>query len=102
MPNSDRSTFSQVNDRLKEIVEQVSDDGMPLDDALDLFEEAVGLGMKASSLLEEDIAARDADDESEDTGADGFEAVQGGSAVEPDGAQDVSASPADAFSASQH
>lgn len=102
MPNSDGATFGQVNDRLKEIVEQVSNEDMPLDDALDLFEEAVGLGMQASSLLEEDIAARDADDESGDAGADGVDAVQDDSAAESDSAQDVSASPADAVPASQH
>ena len=51
-------SYEQVNDRLKEIVDLVSDEGIALDDALDLFEEAVKLGVQASSLLEEDIAAR--------------------------------------------
>lgn len=57
MPDSDTTTYAQVNDRLKEIVDQVSDDDLPLDDALDLFEEAVKLGMQASDLIEQDIDA---------------------------------------------
>lgn len=61
------TTYAQVNERLKEIVEQVSDDDMPLDDALGLFEEAVKLGMRASDMLEQDIEQREeADDASED------------------------------------
>lgn len=51
MSNSEEQTFEQVNDRLKEIVAQVEDESMPLDDALDLFEEAVKLGTRASTLL---------------------------------------------------
>lgn len=50
-------SFSEVNDRLKEIADAVADEQMPLDDALDLFEEAVGLGMRASSLLEDNLEA---------------------------------------------
>ena len=63
MPNSEvesEPTYAQVNDRLKEIVEAVEDENLPLDDALGLFEEAVKLGMQASTLLEQDIAERDA------------------------------------------
>lgn len=56
MPESGESLhgFQQVNDRLKQISEEITDD-MPLDKALDLLEEAVGLGVKASSLIETDI-----------------------------------------------
>lgn len=50
-------SFSAVNERLKDIADAVSDENMPLDDALDLFEEAVGLGMRASSLLEQNLDA---------------------------------------------
>lgn len=53
-------TYSHVNDRLKEIVELVGNDDLPLDDALELFEEAVKLGMQASDMLEQDIVERDA------------------------------------------
>lgn len=48
--------FSQIKERLDEIVQTVSDEDISLDDALSLYEEAVGLGMQVSSVLEEDIA----------------------------------------------
>lgn len=47
-----------VNERLKQIVDSVSDESLPLEDALSLYEEAVGLGMKASELIESDILQR--------------------------------------------
>lgn len=47
--------FGEVKARLDEIVEAVSSEDISLDDALELYEEAVKLGMKASSLLEERI-----------------------------------------------
>lgn len=54
------SDFESLKMRLDEIVELVSDDTLPLDDALKLYEEAVGIGLQASSLLEEDIAEHNA------------------------------------------
>ena len=57
------TSFEEVNDRLKQIVEAVSDEELPLDEALDLFDEAVALGMKASEMMEDDIAARDAEEQ---------------------------------------
>lgn len=48
----DREAFTQIRDRLDEIATQVRDDDMPLDAALDLYDEAVKLGMKATELLE--------------------------------------------------
>lgn len=48
----DREAFTQIRDRLDEIATQVRGDDMPLDDALDLYDEAVKLGMKATELLE--------------------------------------------------
>lgn len=48
----DREAFTQIRDRLDEIATQVRGDDMPLDAALDLHDEAVKLGMKATELLE--------------------------------------------------
>ena len=48
----DREAFTQIRDRLDEIATQVRGDDMPLDSALDLYDEAVKLGMKATELLE--------------------------------------------------
>ena len=53
-------TFDSLKARLDEIVELVGDDTMPLEDALSLYEEAVGLGLKASNMLEADIALNNA------------------------------------------
>lgn len=52
---STKEDFSQVKERLDEIVEAVSSDDMELEQALDLYEEAIKLGMQASSMLEENI-----------------------------------------------
>ena len=51
-------SFEDVKGRLDQIVEAVSDDDLPLDEALSLYEEAVGLGLRASDLLEEGIDAK--------------------------------------------
>jgi exodeoxyribonuclease VII small subunit len=52
--------FEDVKARLDEIVEAVSSDDISLDDALKLYEEAVELGLVASSLLEENLEAKNA------------------------------------------
>ena len=48
--------FESVKVRLAEIAEEVDDETISLDAALDLYEEAVSLGLKASDLLETGIA----------------------------------------------
>jgi exodeoxyribonuclease VII small subunit len=68
MSENDLSKYAPVNDRLKEIIDQVSDESIGLDAALDLFEEAVQLGVRASTLLEEDIVSHDAPAHDADTG----------------------------------
>ena len=47
--------FEATKARLGEIADAVSDESLPLDEALDLFEEAVALGLQATDLLETDI-----------------------------------------------
>ena len=69
MAGESYASFDQVKARLDEIVDAVGSSEMPLDEALSLYEEAVGLGLRASELLEETIEARDAEDGAED-GAD--------------------------------
>lgn len=63
MARESYESFDQVKARLDEIVDAVGSSEMPLDEALSLYEEAVGLGLRASELLEENIEARDAEDE---------------------------------------
>ena len=60
-----QDSFEEIQTRLQEIVDAVSDDTLPLDDALTLYEEAVQLGLRASTLLEEGIAAQDSDSDSD-------------------------------------
>ena len=50
--------FEAVKTRLEEIADTVDDESLSLDEALDLFEEAVGLGLKVSDYIEEDIAVQ--------------------------------------------
>lgn len=47
-------SYEELKVRLDQIVEAVSANDLPLDDALDLYEEAVKLGMRASELIEQD------------------------------------------------
>ena len=61
-----QDSFEEMQARLQEIVDAVSDDALPLDDALTLYEEAVQLGLRASTLLEEGIATKDADSAAEE------------------------------------
>ena len=44
--------FGAIKARLEEISQIVANDDIPLDEALDLYEEAVALGMQVSDLLE--------------------------------------------------
>lgn len=75
-----RSEFADVRDRLQEIAATVEDPELSLDDALDLYEEAVALGLQASDLLEVGIVAEEEDVEQvalEDaTSEDGEAAVE--------------------------
>ena len=52
MGDKTRRSFADIRDRLEEIASRVRSDDVPLDDALDLYDEAVKLGMKATELLE--------------------------------------------------
>ena len=75
-------TYEQLKGRLDEIAALVSDDAIELEDALDLYEEAVKLGLRASDIIEQGtaeavaaMAADQADDRDADQ-ADGGEGAQ--------------------------
>ncbi len=51
-PADSYTSFSEINERLESIMHQTSDETLSLDDALTLYEEAVQLGMRVSSLIE--------------------------------------------------
>ena len=61
MSHDDARSFEDIKTRLDEIVSLVSDDSIPLDEALDLYEEAVGIGLQASRIMEEGIAEKEAE-----------------------------------------
>ena len=75
-------SFEAVKVRLDEIVDAVSDEGLALDDALALYEEAVGLGLRASDLLEDNIEAHRGVEEAEE----GSDAVSDDAAAQETGA----------------
>ena len=52
MDASNSQSFSDIRDRLEDIATQVRGDELSLDSALDLYDEAVRLIMKATELLE--------------------------------------------------
>ena len=68
MANDHLQDFEAIKTRLEEIVEAVSDESIPLDEALDLYEEAVELGMRVSDVLEDDIEVDEAALAGEDAG----------------------------------
>ncbi|HIT45097.1 MAG TPA: exodeoxyribonuclease VII small subunit [Candidatus Aphodovivens excrementavium] len=106
MTSKTYDTFEELNTRLKEIVEAVGDESLPLDDALALYEEAVTLGLRASDLLEENIQeheaqeARDADERPADVTAQGEAAAHGAADVQ-NGADALSDAPATGEAAAQ-
>lgn len=56
MAHSDEfRTFDELRARLDEIVDEVNAEGISLDEALVLYEEAVKLGLSACDLSERDI-----------------------------------------------
>ncbi len=55
------NTFTEIRDRLEEIALEVKGDKISLDAALDLYDEAVKLGMEATELLESMDENPDAD-----------------------------------------
>ncbi len=59
--------FKGVKERLQQIAEAVDDPELSLDAALDLYEEAVTLGLQASDLLEVGITEEEAQAAAADT-----------------------------------
>lgn len=93
-PARQEQDFESVKARLDEIVQAVSDDNLPLDDALALYEEAVTLGLRVSDLLEEGIspfAPEDAEAEGQPEDAAAAPATDG-----HEGEQQPAEAPADA------
>lgn len=62
-------SFTEIKARLDEIVAAVSDESLPLEEALTLYEEAAKLGLRVSALIEqsdgEGAAAKASEDAAE-------------------------------------
>ena len=82
--------FGAVKARLEEIAKIVGDDDVPLDVALDLFEEAVSLGMQVSDLLEVGVLS-DADS-SDEAAVDVSSAEKASSSDSASASEDASSS----------
>lgn len=74
-------SFDAVKERLDEIAEEVTREGLPLDEALALYEEAVQLGLAACDLSEADLGLAAADE-----AADGEAAAVADAESAPDAA----------------
>lgn len=86
---SQYQTFSQINERLDELVGQVRDKDVSLERSLDLFDEAIALGSKAVSLVdatdfspEEEARLADAEGEGDAGDAEGGAGDAGAAAGE--------------------
>ena len=89
------SSYEDVSARLNQIVDEVNAEGVTLDEALALYEEAVKLGLRACDLSEEGaealLAAQEESGDDADRGAS--EESASGSVPEPaSGALDIDAS----------
>ena len=82
--------FESVKTRLAEIAEAVDDDSLSLDKALDLYEEAVAIGLAASDLLETGIAAPEEEASAADEAVD---QAQASGDLSAGGAADTAKSP---------
>lgn len=85
-PANSYETFSEIKERLDWIVNQVSNDDLPLDQALSYYEEAVKLGTRVSTLIE------DAQGEEEELqGADNAEVAESSATSESSATPESSA-----------
>ena len=66
MEHASEQDFGAVKQRLETIAEAVESPDLPLDEALNLFEEAVALGLKVSDLLEIGLDEADEANEADD------------------------------------
>lgn len=71
-----QADFGEIKQRLDEIVETVSEEGIDLDEALSLYEEAVKLGIAACDASE-NLTEEDSDSEDAAAGPDGAVGLDG-------------------------
>lgn len=64
--DSNMQEYEQIEDKLKNIQGKIENEDLSLDESLDLYEEAVNLGMKASQTIEQNVLANFKEDEDAD------------------------------------
>ena len=93
MTENEQPDFESVRNRLAEIAETVDDESLSLDDALDLYEEAVALGLQASDLLETGVVIPEEDPEAEESAQDDFVGAQSFAPGSPQANEDNAPTP---------
>lgn len=66
-PPRELRDYEQIEGRLKEIEEKITTENLDMDESLDLYEEAVNLGMKASQTIENNVLVNNEPEPEEDT-----------------------------------
>lgn len=66
--------YENIEGRLKEIEEKITNENLDMDESLELYEEAVNLGMKASQTIENNVLV---DTSNESTEEDSEEKAEG-------------------------
>ena len=54
-PPRELKEYEQIEGRLKEIEQKITTENLDMDESLELYEEAVNLGMKASQTIENNV-----------------------------------------------
>lgn len=65
-PPRELRDYEQIEGRLKEIEEKITTENLDMDESLDLYEEAVNLGMKASQTIENNVLVNNEPEPEED------------------------------------
>ena len=66
VPPRELKEYEQIEGRLKEIEQKITTENLDMDESLELYEEAVNLGMKASQTIENNVLVNNDPEPEED------------------------------------
>lgn len=66
-PPRELKEYEKIEERLKEIEHKITTENLDMDESLELYEEAVDLGMKASQTIENNVLVNNDPEPEEDT-----------------------------------
>lgn len=66
-PPRELKEYEKIEERLKEIEQKITTENLDMDESLELYEEAVDLGMKASQTIENNVLVNNDPEPEEDT-----------------------------------